>query len=445
MSSLGVAICFRLKQQAIHSQLQTDQGVMKRPSLNPKRQRHLVESAMAAAVRAIPKGQTWSKMEVFRKALQKLGRGDEGIDTGVRTRLGGELTRVVAQRARGWHRVVASDGSFLGASDKEQLAALQREGARPRTGETVTSWAKRCKCLYVATYKASLQRACLAATDPGVNKWPAWSVEPIRSKAALKERLSLSGGKLFHHPQEQRPAAPAFASKRACSKPPKTIKQALKMVQPRLRKLLTAGRLEELQKGGATRLRRVLQPKECAQLLKEAAEVAPFDEVRRLDGEAGQGGAYHFCSGSASPLVEAIRSTIYDHLVKAWPELCSYGKSLVDFEQRCCAAGQKRCATIFLAFGEGGQNLAHQDPYGRLFFPYQAMLMLSRRGTDFTGGEFFVKNMKTGEVCEVPADEGDVTIFAANSAAVKGQDFKHGVRTVNGQRFSVGIVFNRRT
>ena len=25
---------------------------------------------------------------------------------------------------------------------------------------------------------------------------------------------------------------------------------------------------------------------ECAQLLKEAAEVAPFDEVRRLDGEA---------------------------------------------------------------------------------------------------------------------------------------------------------------
>ena len=27
------------------------------------RQQHLVESAMAAAVRAIPKGQTWSKME----------------------------------------------------------------------------------------------------------------------------------------------------------------------------------------------------------------------------------------------------------------------------------------------------------------------------------------------------------------------------------------------
>ena len=31
------------------------------------------------------------------------------------------------------------------------------------------------------------------------------------------------------------------------------------------------------------------------------------------------------------------------------------------------------------------------------------------------------------QVCQVPADEGDVTIFAANSAAVQGQDFKHGV------------------
>ena len=45
---------------------------------------------------------------------------------GVRTRLGGELTRLVTQRAHGWHRVVASDGSFLGASDKVRaMAAME--------------------------------------------------------------------------------------------------------------------------------------------------------------------------------------------------------------------------------------------------------------------------------------------------------------------------------
>eukprot|EP00913_Durusdinium_trenchii_P000411 g377.t1 len=131
---------------------------------------------------------------------------------------------------------------------------------------------------------------------------------------------------------------------------------------------------------------------------------------------------------------------------------------MAQLERRCAEAGQKRCATIFLAFGEGGLNLAHQDkpvvvwqgrvccedPYGKLFFPYQAMLMLSRRGKDFNGGEFFVKNMKTGKVAQVAADQGDVTLFAANSAAVRGADFKHGVREVKGERFSVGIVFNRR-
>ena len=30
------------------------------------------------------------------------------------------------------------------------------------------------------------------------------------------------------------------------------------------------------------------------------------------------------------------------------------------------------------------------------------------------------------EVVEVAASEGDVTVFAANSAAVQGSDFKHG-------------------
>ena len=33
-------------------------------------------------------------------------------------------------------------------------------------------------------------------------------------------------------------------------------------------------------------MKKRITSQECAQLLKEAAEVAPFDEVRRLDGEA---------------------------------------------------------------------------------------------------------------------------------------------------------------
>ncbi|CAK0864983.1 unnamed protein product, partial [Prorocentrum cordatum] len=86
--------------------------------------------AVAAAVAAIPSGRTRTKMEVFRSALELMGRGDEAIGTGTRTGLAGA-------RCAGWHRVVASDGGFWEsrAAAHAQLRALRREGARPQLGE----------------------------------------------------------------------------------------------------------------------------------------------------------------------------------------------------------------------------------------------------------------------------------------------------------------------
>ncbi|CAE7562286.1 unnamed protein product [Symbiodinium natans] len=438
---------------------------MKRPSQSARLRKDGASSkAIVAVLRGIPKGETRTKMEVFRKVLQELDRGDEGIDTGIRAQLGSQLIAVVNKRVRGWHRVVSSDGGLWDA--KEQLALLQAEGARPRPGEAVRRWAKRCKATLVGTYRASSGRVALARHDPRVDKWRPEEVEPLRNKAVLKERLVLSGGKLFHHPDMHKPQPPAFCCKTMSrAKPCRTLTAALKRVRPRLQHALANAQFAELTRKGAVCIRNVLQSQECSQLLHFAAG-ANFSDVRRLDGEAGRGGAYHFCDGSAPLLVEAIRTSLYESILAHSPSLAQrYGRTLADLEKRCRAAGQlqakllflgpsllllcqpvlrRRCATIFLAFGEGGVNLAHQDPYGSLFFPYQAVLMLSRRGQDFNGGEFFVKNMKSGQVVEVAASEGDVTVFAANSAAVQGSDFKHGVREVHGNRFSVGIVFNLR-
>eukprot|EP00439_Symbiodinium_sp_Y106_P059202 s5068_g8.t1 len=282
-------------------------------------------------------------------------------------------------------------------------------------------------------------------------------VNPLKSNGALDcflktgllslvdERLVLSGGKFFCHPDVPKPLPPAFPCKRTSQKKPcKTFKAAMKMVRPRLHQALGAAEFSELQRTGVVRVRSILHSEECAQLLDFASR-ANFPDVRRLDGEAGRGGAYHFCEGRAPPLVEAIRTSLYESLLEQLPSLARrFGKSLAELEKRCRAAGQRRSATIFLAFGEGGVNLAHQDPYGLLFFPYQAVLMLSKRGQDFNGGEFFIKRMNSGQVVEVASTEGDLILFAANKAAVHGTDFKHGVREVRGTRFSVGIVFNLR-
>ncbi|CAE7873983.1 unnamed protein product [Symbiodinium necroappetens] len=361
---------------------------MKRPAQN--RNHGTSNAALLSVLRKIPKGQTRSKMEVFRQVLQELGRGDEGIDTGIRAQLGSQLQAVVAQRAHGWHRVVSSDGGFW---NKEQLPLLQTEGARPRSGESVLSWAGRCKAIFVATYRASSGRLALTCHDPRVEKWQPEAVEPLHSKATLKERLVLSGGKFFFHPDIPKPLPPAFPRKRSSQKKPcKTFKAAMKMVRPRLHQALGAAEFAELQRTGAVRLRSILHSEECAELLDFASR-ANFPDVRRLDGEAGRGGAYHFCEGSPPPLVEAIRTSLYESILDHLPSLSQrFGKSLADLEKRCRAAGQRRSATIFLAFGEGGVNLAHQEAGGRFGQSLQQRLASTRReGTSWDGGPRLAK------------------------------------------------------
>jgi len=39
--------------------------------------------------------------------------------SGIRTRFGSALSKVVLSRRPGWYRIVASDGNFLGSDDKE--------------------------------------------------------------------------------------------------------------------------------------------------------------------------------------------------------------------------------------------------------------------------------------------------------------------------------------
>ncbi|CAE7022746.1 unnamed protein product [Symbiodinium sp. KB8] len=278
---------------------------MKRPAQN--RNHGTSNAALLSVLRKIPKGQTRSKMEVFRQVLQELGRGDEGIDTG-------------ATAASPNRRGTAKASSFP---------------------------------LYTLATSRIVCR--------GVEKWQPEAVEPLHSKATLKERLVLSGGKFFFHPDIPKPLPPAFPRKRSSQKKPcKTFKAAMKMVRPRLHQALGAAEFAELQRTGAVRLRSILHSEECAELLDFASR-ANFPDVRRLDGEAGRGGAYHFCKGSPPPLVEAIRTSLYESILDHLPSLSQrFGKSLADLEKRCRAAGQRRSATIFLAFGEGGVNLAHQ-------------------------------------------------------------------------------------
>ena len=84
----------------------------------------------------------------------------------------------------------------------------------------------------------------------------------------------------------------------------------------------------------------------------------------------------------------------------------------------------KNSKTILLGYGEGGVNWAHQD--ANPDYPYQALLMLSEPGSDFSGGQLYslnggenFKKTKSGI-----KNQGDVCIFKSNGK------FYHGMERV---------------
>eukprot|EP00930_Biecheleria_cincta_P096136 TRINITY_DN88003_c0_g1_i1.p1 TRINITY_DN88003_c0_g1~~TRINITY_DN88003_c0_g1_i1.p1 ORF type:complete len:543 (-),score=104.34 TRINITY_DN88003_c0_g1_i1:350-1978(-) len=409
-------------------------------------------TSVADVVGSIPVGRTHTKMEVFKEALQKLHRGDEAVNTGVRTVLARALKLLAKARGMGWHRVVGSDGAFWActkAQPQDQLRELRAEGARPNKGELPAVWALRVGAKLVGCYKPTKRRClCMQSEDEEeLARHDPTALEPLQDDEELDRRRRLSGYKLFWKPGEEVPSPPAFKVDADRLEGP--------AVQPgecgeRLEKALDEDKLGELRKHGIVNLKRGLTPRECAELLNFAA-TTKFVELRNLDGRGGQCGHYGFCSEDHD-LVKSIRAALFSRLTstEGLVEPTSYGKSLEELEARCRAAGQNRSACIFLGYGEGGLNYTHQDSYGRVFFPYQATVMLSRRNIDFTDGPFYIKNPATNERIEIDNDEGDVTVFAANKHASGGVDFKHGTgpvhATVEGkcERFSAGIVFNLR-
>ncbi|MDB5964404.1 MAG: proline hydroxylase, partial [Polaromonas sp.] len=82
----------------------------------------------------------------------------------------------------------------------------------------------------------------------------------------------------------------------------------------------------------------------------------------------------------------------------------------------------------------------------------QATLLLSRPGSDFTGGEFVLTEQRPrmqsrAEV--VPLGQGDALVFAVHQRPVQGSrgfyrvNMRHGVSTVrSGHRHTLGVIFH---
>eukprot|EP00946_MAST-07B_sp_MAST-7B-sp1_P003489 g3489.t1 len=211
--------------------------------------------------------------------------------------------------------------------------------------------------------------------------------------------------------------------------------------------------LETLRSHGIARIPQVLSLRtvnalrnRLRQAIPQSAKTASSTRIVRLRDASGNGqnGVYFYLDPQVCG---------HDALKQLKKTLAS---ALYETPRRRRAAIRSRC--IGLGYSEGGINYTHQDQHE---LPYQALVMLSDPGCDFTGGELYVEvrerngspapNYKPPLHCASNFAEGgaagDVVLFCANSIEQSGKILEcfHGMTRVRAgtrdlcERWAVGL------
>jgi hypothetical protein len=170
-------------------------------------------------------------------------------------------------------------------------------------------------------------------------------------------------------------------------------------------------------------------------------------------------GEYKYFKYPLPALVEQLRETIYPQLAPIannWMQLLNkeirFPATLAELLEYCHAQGQNRPTPLILKYETGGFNALHQDLYGEVFFPMQAVLFLNEPDVDYEGGEFILIEQKPraqSKAIVLKPKKGDMLIFTTNfrpQKSAKGYyrvNMKHGVSEVTkGKRHTLGIIFH---
>lgn len=171
-------------------------------------------------------------------------------------------------------------------------------------------------------------------------------------------------------------------------------------------------------------------------------------------------GRYRYFDHPLPELIAGLRASFYPHLASAanrWSERLRGDTPTFPFTheellERCREAGQTRPTPLILRYGPGDWNALHQDLYGEVFFPFQILTVLSRRGVDFEGGEFVLMEQRPraqSRAHVLTPPQGAFVIFPTRERPARGGTgyhrigMRHGVSTVTqGRRTALGVIFH---
>lgn len=203
---------------------------------------------------------------------------------------------------------------------------------------------------------------------------------------------------------------------------------------------------------------RLLDAETCAVLASSYDDDAIFRSTVTMARHGFGKGEYRYFAYPLPDVVAALRTALYPPLARfanQWSERLGQPDIWPGTHEallaRCHAFGQPRPTPLLLRYRAGDYNCLHQDLYGPIHFPLQAVVMLSAEGS-FTGGALTVienRPRMQSRVEVVPITQGQIALIPVRdkprfaSAGWSKSAMRHGVSTVlSGERQTMGIIFH---
>lgn len=216
---------------------------------------------------------------------------------------------------------------------------------------------------------------------------------------------------------------------------------------------------QSLNANGFFILRGVLNPQECQQLIALYDDSPKFRKTVVMERFRYGVGEYKYFNYPLPDLIQTLRTTLYESIypvANQWSNLLklgiNYPAAHAEFIEVCKNNDQNRATPLLLKYGEGGLNMLHQDLYGDVYFPLQAVAFLSEPGEEYSGGEFVLTEQiprSQSKATVLTPNRGDILLFTTQFRPEKSTrgyyrvTMKHGVSKVHsGNRYTMGIIFH---